>query len=244
MWDSKAKIRLYVHASLGAGQPVSLNESQSHYLFSVMRLGNDDMLLTFNGQNGEWLAQVSLAHKRAGQITCIEQSAPQTSPPDLWLLFAPLKRTRSDFLVEKAVELGASRLIPVLTQRTNAEHLRIDKLQAHAIEAAEQCGATFVPPIDQLVKLDKMLANWPQERSLIFCDETRDAPALAKALPTNPTPAAILIGPEGGFTPEEIARIKTLPQTTAASLGPRILRAETAAIAAVTLWQSALGDWT
>ena len=243
MSDSNAKIRLYVNASLGAGQPVSLNLGQSHYLFSVMRLGIGDSLRAFNGQNGEWLAQVSQAHKRAGQVICIEQSAPQTSPPDLWLLFAPLKKARTDIVVEKAVELGVLRIIPVLTQRTNAERLRIDRLHAHAIEAAEQCGATFVPPIDEPIKLDRILTTWPQDRTLIFCDETRDATTMAKALHSGQTPAAILIGPEGGFAPEESARIKSLPQTIAVTLGPRILRADTAALAALTIWQSALGDW-
>ncbi len=241
MSESKAKIRLYVNASLGVGQSVSLNEGQSNYLFAVMRLTLGDVLRVFNGKDGEWQAQVTLAHKRSGYLMCTDQSAAQSPPADLWLLFAPLKKNRTDILVEKAVELGVSRIIPVLTQFTNAERLRIEKLTAHSIEAAEQCGATFVPPIDQPKKLDAVLKDWPANRALIFCDETRDAPAMASAINSQPT--AILIGPEGGFAPSEIALIKSQSQTTAVTLGPRILRADTAAIAALTIWQSTVGDW-
>ena len=241
MSNSKAKIRLHVDASLGVGQSVLLSQGQSHYLFSVIRLAAGDALLAFNGKDGEWLAHISQVSKRGGQLLCAYQTAAQSFPPDLWLLFAPLKKNRTDLVVEKAVELGVRRIVPVITQRTNAERLRTDKLTAHAIEAAEQCGATFVPEIDEPIRLETILKNWPANRALIFCDETRDAPPIAKAL--KPRASAILIGPAGGFAPEEIALLKAQKQTIPVTLGPRILRADTAALAALTIWQSTVGDW-
>ena len=163
-------------------------------------------------------------------------------PPDLWLLFAPIRKERTAFIVEKAVEMGASRICPIQTAYTQgADRMKQDKLQAHAVEAAEQCGATFVPPLDALTKLDRLLAAWPSDRQLMFCDETLlNTPA---ALPGLPGPWAILIGPEGGFSPAERDQLRSLPFAHPVSLGPRILRAETAAVAALTVWQQALGDW-
>ncbi|SHI02744.1 16S rRNA (uracil(1498)-N(3))-methyltransferase [Marivita hallyeonensis] len=237
----KAKVRLYVDQPLGAAQPVPLTREQAHYLLGVMRMGVGDAVALFNGRDGEWQAEVAEAGKRGGVLVCREQSAPLTLPPDLWLLFAPIKKARTDFIVEKAVEMGVRRICPVQTAFTNSERIRQDRLQAHAVEAAEQCGATFVPEVADLAKLDRVLADWDTSRRIAFCDE-----ALAGEtgrLPDAPGPWAILIGPEGGFSEAERSRLRGLAHATPIGLGPRILRADTAAVAALTLWQSALGDW-
>lgn len=237
-----SKVRLYVDQPLGKGQTVPLTREQAHYLFGVMRLGPGAVLTLINGLDGAWDAGVTEAGKKGGVLTCQDQTAPQQMPPDLWLMFAPIKKARTDFIVEKAVEMGAARIMPVLTDFTNAERVRVDRLQAHAVEAAEQCGGTFVPPVDEPCKLAGLLGRWPDGRNLMFCDETMlgAATALANA-PKGPW--AILIGPEGGFSPAERSRLRGLPFAQAVSLGPRILRADTAAVAALTLWQAALGDW-
>jgi 16S rRNA (uracil1498-N3)-methyltransferase len=237
-----AKVRLYVDHPLEQGQAVPLTAPQAHYLFSVMRIGVDDAVALFNGRDGEWRAIVTVAHRRNAILTCDVQTAPLRQPPDLWLLFAPIKKARTDFIVEKATELGAARIVPVQTRHTNADRIRQDRLQAHAVEAAEQCGGTCVPEVTALQHLDRMLADWPTARRLLWCDEG------LKGLPTalqdhTPGPWAILIGPEGGFADAERTRIRAMPQTVPISLGPRILRADTAAVAALTLWQSVLGDW-
>mgnify|MGYP001821400533 CR=1 FL=1 len=234
-----AKVRLYVDHPLGTGQSVPLSREQAHYLFGVMRLGPGAGVLLFNGSDGEWRAEVAEAGKRGGVLACTEQTKPQGAPPDLWLLFAPIKKARTDFIVEKAVEMGAARILPVQTEFTNAERIRRDRLQAHAVEAAEQCGATWVPDVADIVRLNRLLGDWPQDRRLIFCDEM--LAGNPKNLPDTPGPWAILIGPEGGFSDAERTRLRALAH--AVSLGPRILRADTAAVAALALWQSKLGDW-
>ena len=241
--SSRAKIRLYVEHPLGAGQTVPLSRDQAHYLFGVMRLVEGAEVALFNGSEGEWTAEVVEAGKRGGVLACRDQAAPQMMPPDLWLLFAPIKKARTDFIVEKAAEMGAARIIPVQTDFTNAERIRQDRLQAHAVEAAEQCGGTFVPPVDDLQKLDRLLADWPEDRHLIFCDESLvGARAALEAAPKGEK-WAILIGPEGGFSETERDRLRSRSYCTAVSLGPRILRADTAAVAALTLFQSTRGDW-
>lgn len=235
------KIRLYVDHPLGAGKAVPLDRDRAHYLFSVMRLSVGAQLAVFNGQDGEWTANVAKVAKRDGVLEAVYRSAPQRDPPDLWLLFAPLKKARTDFAVEKAVELGAARIVPVLTEFTNAERVRRDRLQTHAVEAAEQCGATYVPEVADAVKLGGLLDGWDATRRLVFCDE-----ALAGQgadLTGVAAPAAILVGPEGGLSEAERARLHALPFAQPVSLGPRILRAETAVLAALTLWQTAAGDW-
>ena len=236
-----AKIRLYVDHPLAAGQAVPLSPDQSHYLTGVMRLAVGAGVLLFNGRDGEWRASLTVAGKRGAIATCEAQTRLLQMPPDLWLLFAPIKKARTDFIVEKAVELGVQRVLPVQTRRTNAERLRQDKMTAHAIEAAEQCGATYVPEVADLVPLDRLLRQWPEGRRLYWCDET----ALGRPATLTPVsgPAAILIGPEGGFDPGENQRLRGLPYVVPLSLGPRILRADTAAVAAITLWQAACGDW-
>ena len=239
---AQAKIRLHVDHPLGAGQSVPLTEAQAHYLFGVMRQSAGSHVLVFNGQNGEWLAEVTEAGKRKGTLTCLEQSGPQVMPPDLWLLFAPVKKARTDFIVEKAVELGAARIIPVQTDFTNSERIRQDRLQAHALEAAEQCGATFVPEVHGLIALPRLLADWDANRKILWADENLVGAATTLAS-ASPGPWAILIGPEGGFSDTERARLRSMPPVVPVSLGPRILRADTAAVAAITLWQAALGDW-
>lgn len=237
-----AKIRLYVDHPLGPTQSVPLSRDQSHYLFGVMRQNLGDQVALFNGQDGEWLAEITTANKKNGVVTCIKQTQDLKMPPDVWLLFAPIKKARTDFIVEKATEMGVARILPVQTEYTNSDRIRQDRLQSHAIEAAEQCGGTFVPPVDAMTKLNKLLDAWPADRKLVFCDEA--AAGLPDALPDGGTePWAILIGPEGGFSDTERARLKALPFVTTLSLGPRILRADTAAVAALTMWQSQLGDW-
>jgi 16S rRNA (uracil1498-N3)-methyltransferase len=246
------KIRIYVEQPLGEGQTIPLSRDQAHYLFGVMRRGVGDALAVFNGRDGEWRAMVREAGKRGGALEAVAQTAPQHDPPDLWLLFAPIKKARTDFIVEKAAEMGAARICPVQTKFTNSERIRQDRLQAHAVEAAEQCGGTFVPEVSGLQKLDRMLADWPEDRQLMFCDETLTggSSALTGFIAREEGrqarlsgPWAVLIGPEGGFSEAERARLHALPFAHAVSLGPRILRADTAAVAALTVWQQALGDW-
>ncbi len=238
-----AKIRLYVEHPLGDGQSVPLDRDQAHYLFGVMRLAVGSQVLLFNGCDGEWLADVEQAGKRAGVLACVEQTKALQMPPDLWLLFAPIKKARTDFIVEKATEMGAARIVPVQTDFTNSERIRQDRLQAHAVEAAEQCGGTYVPEVAELQKLDRLLDHWPEGRQLMFCDEAEVGAAKRLATSTPDHPWAILIGPEGGFSDRERVRLAALPCAHVVSLGPRILRADTAAVAAMTVWQQALGDW-
>src|SRR6056297_808692 len=176
-----AKIRLYVEQPLGQGQTIPLNRDQAHYLFGVMRMAVGDPVLLFNGRDGEWRAEVAEAGKRRGVLVCKAQTKPLQMPPDLWLLFAPIKKARTDFIVEKAAEMGAAKIMPVQTAFTNSERIRQDRLQAHAVEAAEQCGGTFVPEVTDLQKLDRVLADWPEGRQLMFCDEAEVGAAKALA---------------------------------------------------------------
>ncbi|MEM6481660.1 MAG: 16S rRNA (uracil(1498)-N(3))-methyltransferase [Pseudomonadota bacterium] len=238
-----AKIRLYLDHALQEGQCVALNRDQAQYLFKVMRQPVGAAILVFNGRDGEWFAKITDASKRSGQLSIERQTRLQKNPPDLWLLFAPIKKARTDFIVEKAAELGAARIQPVQTEFTNAERIRQDRLQAHAVEAAEQCGGTFVPEVGELAKLGKMLADWPSNRQLMICDETTAGESRILPVSGRGQPWAILIGPEGGFSENERATLRALSTAHIVSLGPRILRADTAAVAALTLWQSALGDW-
>jgi 16S rRNA (uracil1498-N3)-methyltransferase len=237
-----AKIRLFVDQPVGAGQAVALNEAQANYLFAVMRLTVGASVLVFDGVNGEWRAEVAEVGKRRGMLVCVEQTAPLRMPPDLWLLFAPIKKARTDFIVEKATELGVARVMPVQTRYTNADRIKVDKLRLHAIEAAEQCGGTYVPQVDDVTPLSKVLVNWPEGRRILWCNE--HLAGVVAALPAGDAGAwAVLIGPEGGFSQEEQDQLAAMPQVVQASLGPRILRADTAVVAALTLWQAQLGDW-
>jgi 16S rRNA (uracil1498-N3)-methyltransferase len=234
-------IRLHVPQPLSADAALAPTLDQSRYLTQVMRLKTGDALLVFNGVDGEWRCTIAEVLKKGVVLRADEQVRPQHFGPDLELIVAVVKKARVETIVEKAAELGAARVRLAITQRTNVEHVRLDRLDAIAIEAAEQTGRLDVPAVDDPAKLSAILDGWDPARRLMFCDETGGAP-VATAV-TAAGPWAILIGPEGGFSPEERERLRALPFTTAVSLGPRILRADTAAIAAMTLWQAAVGDW-
>ena len=236
------KIRLYIDQPFVPGQALLLRPEQAHYLSGVMRQGQGAEIAVFNGRDGEWTARIERADKRGGALSLVARSAPQRDPPDLWLLFAPLKKARTDFIVEKAAELGAARILPVQTDHTNAERIAQGRLQAHAVEAAEQCGGTFVPEVAELTPLARLLDGWDSARRILWADEALVGPAQTLAgLPRGSW--AVLIGPEGGWSEAERARLGGMAGVTRISLGPRILRADTAAVAALTLWQAAQGDW-
>ena len=241
-----AKVRLHLDQPLVPGQPLSLAPEQAHYLLNVMRLGPGARIAVFNGRDGEWLAAVEPDGRRGARATPLHPTRPPATPPDLWLLFAPIKKARTDFIVEKAAEMGVRRILPVQTDFTNAERIRRDRLQAHVVEAVEQCGGIFVPEVAELAPLARLLDGWDGARRIMLCDE--GAAGQGRGLPEPPPgaapgPWAVLIGPEGGFSPTERARLHALPFVHVASLGPRILRADTAAVAALALWQARLGDW-
>ena len=239
----KTKIRLFVDHPLAEAQSVPLGRDQAHYLFSVMRKSEGDRVALFDGKNGEWLARIDVADKKKVILRCLEMSKPQQNPPDVWLMFAPIKKTRTDFIVEKATELGAARILPLKTAFTNPDRIRRDRLQDHAIEAAEQCGGTFVPEVTDMNHMEKFLTNWPKDRFLLFCDEGKVGEKVEiEDLPKGKW--AILLGPEGGFSNKERKHIQAMPNSFSLSLGPRILRADTAVVAVLTLWQNTLGDWT
>jgi len=238
-------IRLFVPHDLTAGAELALDHGQSHYLTSVMRQATGDHLLLFNGRHGEWRCAITVVGKRAVAVRAERQTRPQSPAPDVELIVALVKRGRLETIVEKAAELGAAAVRLVTTERTNADRARPERLRAIATEAAEQTGRLDTPAVHEPVKLAKLLADWPEGRRLLFCDEAGDASPVLQALhAASGGPWAILIGPEGGFSPAERAMLRALPYATPATLGPRILRADTAAISALTLWQSALGDWT
>lgn len=238
-------IRLHVPQPLSPGAALAPTLDQSRYLTQVMRLKAGDELLVFNGQDGEWRAAVAEVLKKGVILRAEEQVRPQTHGPDLDLIVAVVKKARVETIVEKAAELGARRVRLAITQRTNADRIRLDRLDAIAEEAAEQTGRLDVPAIHDPVKLDALLSAWEPGRRLMFCDETGGTPAITalSSLSSDIGGWSILIGPEGGFSPEEGERLRALPFAVAVSLGPRILRADTAAIAALTLWQATVGDW-
>jgi len=236
-------IRLYVDAPLAQGAEVALGADHSHYLVNVMRLGVGSIVALFNGEDGEWRAVITQAAKRSVRLSCAEQRAEQRLSPDLELAVAVVKRARLETIVEKAVELGCRRIRLVFTQRTNTERVRLDRLRAIATEAAEQTGRLEVPIVEAPVKLAELLASWPKDRRLLFCDEGGGASPVLEALRGADGPWAILIGPEGGFSDAERSALRSLAFVTPATLGPRILRADTAAISALTLWQATAGDW-
>lgn len=239
-WPPASTPRLFVDHALAEGAELRIEGGQAHYLIGVMRLKTGAPVRLFDDRSGEWLATVAHLGKRDLIVAVEAMLHPRETVPDLWLLAAPIKKGRIDWLVEKACELGVARIVPVLTRRTVVDRLNLDRLRAHMIEAAEQCGRTALPMLAEPIKLDAALRGWPAERALIFADEEGGAPL---AMAARPGPAAILIGPEGGFTPEERAAIRAVPQATGVSLGPRVLRADTAAAAAVSVWMSAAGDW-
>ncbi len=240
--------RLYVDAGLAPGVSIPLDRAQANYLGNVLRLSEGVELLIFNGRDGEWRAALTSGGRKSMALTPVAMVRPQEAPCDFHYLFAPLKHARLDYMVQKAVEMGASLLQPVQTKHTQATRLNSERMRANVIEAAEQCGILAVPEVAPLASLDKLLDDWPQCRSLIFGDE--DAPIRdpietlrAARNPEGPQSLAVLIGPEGGFDAGERERLLALPQTIRLPLGPRILRADTAAVAALALAQAALGDW-
>ena len=236
--------RLHIDATMGAGAFLSLGKEQSHYLLTVMRLQADAAVLVFNGRDGEWLARVATPSRKQATLTLVECTRPQPGATDMHYCFAPLKHARLDYVVQKAVEMGASVLQPVLTQHTQVARLNHDRMQANAIEAAEQCGILTLPEIRPELRLEALLSTWPADRRLVFCDEAAPSGSPLGALAGIARgPLAVLIGPEGGFTEAERARLAALPMVTRLSLGPRILRADTASVAALALLQATLGDW-
>ena len=236
--------RLFVDHPLAAGARIPCTPEQASYLRGVLRLAEGDEILIFNGRDGEWRARLEEAGKRGAVLEVVSLARAQAGGPDLYYLFAPLKRARLDYMVQKATEMGASRLVPVLTRHTVAERVNLDRMRANAVEAAEQCGILRLPEVAEPVKLPALLAAWNPSRALVFCDEGagQSSPLVALSA-VQPGPLAVLIGPEGGFSPDERQMILALPQVTAISLGPRIMRADTAAVAALALVNAVLGDW-
>ena len=243
-WPPHSLPRLFVDEPLREGAVLTLADAPANYLANVLRLQPGAQVKLFDDRTGEWLAQITEAGKKRITLAVTRHLRAREPVPDLWLVFAAIKKGRIDMVVEKATELGAARLAPVITQRTIVDRLNLERLRAHAIEAAEQCERTALPALDEPVKLAALLRQWPAERTLFFADENGGEPFAAAAAGAAPAPAAILIGPEGGFTADEAAAIRALPQARPITLGPRILRAETAAIAALSVWMSAAGDWT
>ena len=237
------KIRLNVDADLATRATLGLTPSQAHYLQHVMRLKAGDELALFNGRDGEWRGRIDGFGKGWCSVAVLAQLRRQVGEPDLWLVFAPLKRARIDYLAQKATELGATQLRPVITQLTAMRRVNTDRLRANAVEAAEQCGRLVVPAVFAPTDLSALLADWPADRRLMFCDERGGAPVAGALQGATGGPWAVLAGPEGGFTPAERDHLRGLPFVTPVGLGPRMLRAETAALAALSLWQAHLGDW-
>ncbi len=240
---AKTTPRLHVEMPLSEGADFALAPEQGHYLVNVLRQAVGDAVSLFNGNDGEWLAYITTVSKKSIHVRLERRTADVKRPPDIEYLFAPLKHARLDYMVQKATELGVRRLRPVITQRTISERINLDRMRANAIEAAEQCNLVFVPEVMQPLPLAKVLAAWDPQRRLIYCDETALVANPVAALQTLTPPAAVLVGPEGGFTPEERAQLRNLPFVTAISLGPRIMRADTVAIAALALVQATIGDW-
>ena len=250
------KLRLYVEAPLAKDARVAPDEGQAHYLLHVMRAKAGDRISLFNGRDGEWLARIAEITKRGCVLICEKQTEVQSEVPDLWLCFAPIKKTPADYVTQKATELGVRVLQPVLTRRTIVRRVNTDRMRANAVEAAEQSGRLTVPEIREPVDLEKLLASWPAERRILFCDEAGEAPPIADALLLPPPLAgggaarsdagegwAVVTGPEGGFDPAERTLLRAMPNVTPVSLGTRILRADTAALAALAIWQAIRGDW-
>ena len=244
------KLRLFVETDLGNGAAVSLGREQTHYLAHVMRATPGDEVALFNGRDGEWAARIASLGKRGAELVVVRAIRPQVAEPDIWLAFAPIKRGRIDWIAAKATELGVARLLPVITARTQMSRVNVDRLAANAVEAAEQCERMTVPPVDAPVPLATLLGAWPRNRILYVGDETGHGRPLAAALsaeaPVGSGVSAargVLVGPEGGFAPDELDALDDLPFVSKISLGPRVMRADTAAIAALAVIQAVVGDW-
>lgn len=236
--------RLFVDQQLTTGTHVELERNQSNYLINVLRLKSGAPVLVFNGKDGEWQAELNISGRKKANLQVVEQTRAQTAPYDLEYWFAPLKQARLEYMVQKAVEMGVGTMQPVLTEFTQVRKLNCDRMAAHAIEAAEQCGILSLPTIQQPLALRAAVNALPEDRRLIFCDEGEESqnplPALSQL---QSGPLSVLIGPEGGFSPVEREMLRSHPQTTPIPLGPRVLRADTAAVAALAVIQTTLGDW-
>lgn len=241
-WPPKSAPRLFVQGPLTAGSAVTSEGNQAHYLSRVMRVGPGDTVILCDDETGEWAATVVSAGKREVVLEPVERLRPREKVPDFWLCPALLKKDRFDFVLEKATELGVAAIHPLVTRRCVADKLNLERARTVTVEAAEQCARTALPTLDDPCKLDVLLADWPAGRALFFADESGGAPAAA-TIAAHSGPAALLTGPEGGFDDAERAAIRAHPQAVAITLGPRILRGETAAIAATALWMGTVGDW-
>ena len=237
--------RLYLSEELNLGKNVTLNENQTHYLKNVVKYALNDTLNCFDNKNGEFLCQISTINKKNIVLTVIKKTKDFTRSPDIWLLFAPLKKDKTDFVIEKATELGCRAILPVITKHTITANIKTERYIAQSIEAAEQCRRTDLPQVLPPASLEDTLKNWEKDRILYFMDETLESQNFLAILTQNKSKkAAVLIGPEGGFSPEELTHLRKLPFAKGATLGPRILRAETAATAALACWQMIAGDWS
>ncbi|MCY4239398.1 MAG: 16S rRNA (uracil(1498)-N(3))-methyltransferase [Rhodospirillaceae bacterium] len=240
-------IRLYVKARLDASVAIQLSRGQSHYLRNVMRLEVGDVMTLFNGQDGEWQGSLVDLAKPGARVTVTAQIRRQQVEPDIWLCFAPIKKMRIDFVAQKASEMGVSALQPVMTRFTNVTRVNEDRLRANAVEAAEQCARLTVPAVRTTVKLDTLIGHWPSDRHILLLDETRTTIPIIESLQrrgdTRGQPWAVFVGPEGGYAPEELDLLHRLPNVMSVGLGTRLLRADTAAVAALACWQAVLGDW-
>ncbi|WP_079639510.1 16S rRNA (uracil(1498)-N(3))-methyltransferase [Sphingopyxis flava] len=239
-WPPASTPRLFIDQPLGAESALAIDGTAAHYLLHVMRAKTGDPLLLFDNRSGEWLASIAETGKRTLTVRIERQTRPLERVPDLWLCFAPVKKARLDWIIEKATELGVARLQPVITERTIVERVKRERIEAQIVEACEQCGRTALPELAEPVKLPQLLKDWPAERTLLFADEAGGIPLTDAGAPA---PAAILTGPEGGFTDREREALLAHPAVRRIALGPRILRAETAAIAATGIWMAAYGDW-
>jgi 16S rRNA (uracil1498-N3)-methyltransferase len=246
--DGPRQARLFVDAALGESVVVELDADRAHYLRNVLRLEAGEAVSLFNGRDGEWRATIEVAGKRHARLLVGKQVREQQAEPDLWLAFAPIKRARIDFIAEKATELGVSALLPVFTRYTAMTRVNVERLRANALEAAEQTERLSVPEVREPVTLEKLLQDWPRERRLLMADESGGGKPIGIALggidaAARRSPWAILVGPEGGFHRDELDLLRNLDFVTAVGLGPRILRADTAALAALSCWQALAGDW-
>jgi len=246
--EGGGQARLFVEAALTESGIVELDADRAHYLRNVLRLAAGDAVSLFNGRDGEWRATIEMAGKRHARLIVGKQTRAQRAEPDLWLVFAPIKRARIDFVAEKATELGVSALVPVFTRYTAMTRVNVDRLQANALEAAEQTERLSVPRVHEAVTLEALLRDWPKERRLLLADESGGGSPIGLALreldaTARAAPWAVLVGPEGGFHRDELDALHKLDFVTAVGLGPRILRADTAALSALSCWQALVGDW-
>lgn len=240
----KNKIRLYVENELSTNVSITLNEAQTHYLCNVLRQEMGDTLNCFDNRNGEFVCEITAIHKKNCELAVLEKVREFHQCPDLWLLFAPVKKDKTDFIIEKATELGVRRIIPAITARTVAEKVRHERFCAQAVEAAEQCRRVDLPEISPAQTLTALLKDWDKSRILYYMDESGNGESALKAFNPQQQSSAVLVGPEGGFAEQEFKLLRSLPFTRSVSLGPRILRAETAVVAALSLWQAVCGDWS